>query len=162
MAAGSTYEPIATTTVGTATPTVTFSSITGSYTDLVLVINSSITENLSSRINVNNDSETNYSLTYFRGGGVFAASFRSSNVTNISTSIGNLANTRIMEVIQFQNYSNTTTYKTIIVRGGSGTAVVGDVGLWRNTAAINIIVLTAATGNYAVGSTFTLYGIAAA
>jgi hypothetical protein len=33
----STYEPIATTTLGTATASVTFSSISGAYTDLVLV-----------------------------------------------------------------------------------------------------------------------------
>jgi hypothetical protein len=32
-----TYEPIATTTLGTAAATVTFSSISGTYTDLVLV-----------------------------------------------------------------------------------------------------------------------------
>jgi hypothetical protein len=34
-----TYEPIATTTLGTAAASVTFSSISGAYTDLVLVCN---------------------------------------------------------------------------------------------------------------------------
>ena len=34
-----TYEPIATTTLTTTTASVTFSSISGSYTDLILVIN---------------------------------------------------------------------------------------------------------------------------
>ena len=38
MAAGSTYTPIATTTLGSAQADVTFSSISGSYTDLVLII----------------------------------------------------------------------------------------------------------------------------
>ena len=33
-----TYEPIATTTLSTATAEVTFSSISGSYTDLVYII----------------------------------------------------------------------------------------------------------------------------
>jgi hypothetical protein len=33
-----TYEPIATTTLGSAAASVTFSSISGSYTDLVLVV----------------------------------------------------------------------------------------------------------------------------
>ena len=32
-----TYEPIATTTLGSAASTITFSSISGSYTDLILV-----------------------------------------------------------------------------------------------------------------------------
>jgi hypothetical protein len=38
-----TYEPIATTTLGSATSTVTFSSISGSYTDLVAVFEVTLT-----------------------------------------------------------------------------------------------------------------------
>ena len=38
MAAGSTYTPIATTTLGSA-GTITFSSIPSTYTDLVIVLN---------------------------------------------------------------------------------------------------------------------------
>jgi len=37
MAAGKTYEPIATTTLSSSAATITFSSISGSYTDLVFV-----------------------------------------------------------------------------------------------------------------------------
>ncbi len=37
MAAGLTYEPIATTTLSSAQQTITFSSISASYTDLVLI-----------------------------------------------------------------------------------------------------------------------------
>jgi len=39
MPAGLTYETVATTTIVSATSSVTFSSISGSYTDLVLIIN---------------------------------------------------------------------------------------------------------------------------
>ena len=37
MAAGATYEPIATNTLGSAAASVTFSGISGSYTDLILI-----------------------------------------------------------------------------------------------------------------------------
>jgi hypothetical protein len=39
MAAGNTYTPLATQTLGSAAASVTFSSISGAYTDLVLVLN---------------------------------------------------------------------------------------------------------------------------
>ena len=38
MAAGATYEPIETQTLGSAAPSVTFSSIVGTYTDLRIVV----------------------------------------------------------------------------------------------------------------------------
>jgi hypothetical protein len=163
MAAGSTYEPIATTTLGTATSSVTFSSITSAYTDLILVINGSPTAAESPLITVNSDSGTNYSVTFFRGSGSAASSGRTTSAANINTAINPGANVRLAEIIQFQNYSNTTTYKTIIVRGGTASNnALGSIGLWRNTAAISTILVSIASGNYAVGSTFTLYGIAAA
>jgi hypothetical protein len=63
-----------------------------------------------------------------------------------------------------QNYSNTTTFKTTVRRGGStGSGMPqAEVGLWRNTSAISTILLTAGSGNFGVGTTFTLYGIKAA
>ena len=63
------------------------------------------------------------------------------------------------------NYSNSTTYKTVISRGGNAaTWVTTNVGLWRNTAAITSVKVFAsdASSNMNSGSTFTLYGIAAA
>ena len=39
MAAGSTYTPLATNTLSSSSASITFSSISGSYTDLVLVMN---------------------------------------------------------------------------------------------------------------------------
>jgi len=67
--------------------------------------------------------------------------------------------------VDFMNYSNTTTYKTWLAREGNGTNgyVSALVGLWRNTNAITQIkVLNTGSGNFATGSTFTLYGIKAA
>jgi hypothetical protein len=68
-------------------------------------------------------------------------------------------------VANIQNYSNATTYKTVVSRGGAantGMIVIAYVGLWRSTAAITTITLFSDTGNLATGSTFSLYGITAA
>jgi hypothetical protein len=62
------------------------------------------------------------------------------------------------------NYANTTTYKTAISRGSeSVNGVMAIVVLWRKTPeAITSILLKPSTGNFDIGSTFTLYGIKAA
>jgi hypothetical protein len=61
-----TYEKIATTTLGSTTATVTFSSISGAYTDLVLVerLVKSITGG-SLQVRFNSDTGTNYSATTY-------------------------------------------------------------------------------------------------
>jgi hypothetical protein len=63
------------------------------------------------------------------------------------------------------NYSNTTTYKTTLSRDGNvnQSVVESSVGLWRSTAAINIITMgDFGASTMAAGTTATLYGIAAA
>ncbi len=166
MPAGSTYTPIATTTLGSAQATVTFSSL-GSYTDIVAVITAKVSASsydLSFR--VNGDSGTNYSLTALSGNGSTASSIRVSNATAGRGDYRAYMETSEFNnyIINFMNYGNSTTYKTIIGRGNFaalGTDAV--VNLWRNTAAITSIVFAPEfTGNFATGSTFTLYGIASA
>jgi len=62
------------------------------------------------------------------------------------------------------NYTNTTTYKTVISRGNSDTYVLAYASLWRATpqAITTITMGNEAAVNFVVGSTFTLYGILAA
>jgi hypothetical protein len=162
----STYEPIETTTVGTATNTVTFSSIGGSYTDLIIVTNvkSTSTENMSMRFN--SDTGSNYSRTVLTGNGSSASSDRQTSVTSIGTDYNGYfdgSDFNQAKIIQIMNYSNSTTYKTCLIRSNraqSGTDAI--VGLWRSTSAITSITLGANSLNFATGSTFTLYGIKAA
>jgi hypothetical protein len=165
MPAGSTYTPIATTTLGSAQATVTFSSISGSYTDLVLVESPIFSTGSQSLLRVGNgsvDTGANYSSTNLSGNGSSAQSARYTGLDSIGTTPGTTQSTAAHTVIRnIQNYSNTTTFKTVLQRV-SGDSVWALVGLWRSTAAINIITLTSLNGNYQTGSTFTLYGIAAA
>jgi len=75
----STYTPIATTTLGSAASSVTFSSISGAYTDLVLVGAGTLASNLYLNVKFNNDTGSNYSRTELYGDGSSAASYRESN-----------------------------------------------------------------------------------
>ena len=165
MAAGSTYTPIATNTLGSAVASVTFSSISGSYTDLILVTNpSSATGSQSIYIQFNADTATNYSRTVMYGDGTSAASSRDSSYNHIR--MGFNTGGRTANITQIQNYSNATTFKTTLSRSntypGSDGYVYASVGLWRSTAAVTSVLIGVDTGTFATGSTFTLYGIAAA
>jgi hypothetical protein len=160
-----TYEPIATTTLGSAAASYTFSSIPATYTDLVLVSNFGLaTAGNVLDIRFNSDTGNNYSYTILDGNGTVAESVRGSNQSFIPldyTAATNNLNS--VSICNIQNYSNTTTNKTSVIRhsnASSGTDAI--VGLWRNTAAISTIVVFASAGNIIAGSTFTLYGIKSA
>ena len=165
MAAGNTYEAIATTTLGSPTATVTFSSITGTYTDLVLIFSgSNATSNNGLRLRFNSDSSTNYSSTYVYGDGSTATSSLGSSTTGGQIAV-DIGSSQSMCVANIMNYSNATTYKTFIGRGSSAANYAdANVSLWRNTAAITsvTVLLGAGTSNFSTGSTFSLYGIKAA
>lgn len=173
MAAGSTYTPIATNTLSSAQASVTFSSL-GSYTDLVLVIGSAtFTADSSLYLQYNGDTGTNYSSTrlYGNGNGTSALSTRQSNVNGANIGAGDGMSASVMQtcIVQIQNYSNSTTYKTAIARWSRSDLEVSEtVSLWRNTAAITSIEVYGGFGNgtknsnMKTGTTLTLYGIAAA
>lgn len=167
MAAGSTYTPIATTTLGSSAATITFSSISGSYTDLILIVSGTLTTAYDTSISMrfNDDSANNYSATYMYGTGSAAASGRNTNKPDIQA-LGRLGSSTVGNaIVQVQNYSNSTTYKTVIGRGGvTSDTVFSTVGTWRSTSAITKIVIAPEgfTGSFASGTVATLYGILAA
>ena len=157
-----TYVALSTQTLGTAASSVTLSlsGISG-YTDLVLVANGSTsTATGNVRVQFNGDTAANYSNTRVLGDGSAASSARDSNVG--SSAIGDWGTDRCTLVTNFQNYSNSTTNKTILSRSGSEGYVSAYVGLWRNTGAITSITIFKNSSNFTAGSTFSLYGIKAA
>jgi hypothetical protein len=167
-----TYENIATTTLSSAAASVTFSSISANYTDLILVSfarnSSAVSTDESLNLEVNGDTGSNYSFTQLFGNGSTATSNRVSNTTVYSSAGrvsggGTTAGTFGANIVHLQNYSNSTTNKTFLTRGNTAEAyALTSVGLWRSTSAITSIKLTSSGGfNLAAGSTFTLYGIKA-
>jgi len=158
-----TYEPIATTTLGSAAATVTFSSISSAYTDLRIIAqmkNSGSGGDFLAYFNSDNGS--NYSRTILGTNGSSTYSARSSSATNArfnySEPINSDGNT--IFIINIMDYSNTTTFKTAISRGDRGaTSTVAIVNLWRSTSAINNIQFFTDATNFAAGSIITLYGI---
>ena len=162
----STYTPIATTTLGSNATSVTFSSISGTYTDLFLVTQTKFTTNSDGFIALryNSDTASNYSNTYLLGTGSATASGRSSNVTSGRIGNGSSSSSEFSVTnANIQNYSNATTYKTAIARSNAtGSYVSSYVSLWRSTSAITSITIVCDGVTFAIGSTFTLYGVKSA
>jgi hypothetical protein len=162
-----TYEPIASTTLTTATSTITFSSIAASWTDLRVVLKDIYATGNSGYpyMQFNTDtsgSSTNYSHTYVYGDGSAAGSSANTNYSFIGTrDPANLA-FRTYDVFSYAG----STYKTTLMssssdQNGSGNARLS-VGLWRSTSAITAVTLTNTVGNFATGTTAALFGIKAA
>jgi hypothetical protein len=166
LAAGATFVPIATTTLGSTTASISFSSL-GSYTDLILVCNP-INTSAGSDIGMqfNSDTGNNYSGTWINGNGTTATSSRITSYSYIPVLQPVSGESTVYSgqaIIQIMNYGNSTTYKTVLSRYDDAAKSTGaEVGLWRNTAAITSVLMKPGTGSFAVGSTFTLYGIASA
>jgi uncharacterized membrane protein len=165
MAAGNTYEAIATNTLGSAAASVTFSSIPATYTDLVVVVNASLTTGSANmNLNFNNDTSALYSATWVGGNGTSALSSRNTgNTLMVTTYYGTLQTTIGTFVLNVMNYANTTTNKTLLARMNNtidGTSAT--VGLYRSTSAINRIDLITGSSTFTAGSTFTIYGIKSA
>lgn len=180
MAKTATYSLIASTTLGSAAASYTFSSIPATFTDLVLVasMKSTTSSNADARylVQVGNgsvDTGSNYSHTDLYGTGAAAASIRESNRTQIDGITYNATSNNsdfALVTYSFMDYANTTTYKTVLQRSNQiqntyGSIYVGaGVSLWRSTSAVDTIKIYTggpSAGNFAIGSTFKLYGIQA-
>jgi hypothetical protein len=168
MAVDNTYQAIATTTLASVATSYSFTSIPATYTDLVLVLNS-IANSTAFHIyaQFNSDTAANYSQTILYGTGTSAASTRETSQNQARYSYGAAVRTTspTTTIITIFNYANTTTYKTSIARNNRASdGVDAIVSLWRKTpeAINNIQIYNSAGANFAIGSTFTLYGIKAA
>ena len=169
-----TYTLISSTTLGSNQTTVTFSSISSTYTDLVIraslrATGSGIVRNII--VTFNSDTANNYSDTQMQGTGSAAASQRNFNQGNLIiasslTAAGATANTFSNFEMYIPNYL-VSTNKPISSNSASennatSAYIIADAGLWRNTSAISSITFSPTTsvgGDFVSGSSFYLYGI---
>lgn len=165
-----TYEPIATTTISSATHPVTFSSIPSTYTDLIAVISPIATAgNYNLSLRFNSDTGSNYSyvgLFFNADNSANAYAGREGNITFFPTGTNIATVNPYPVIVQIPNYSNTTTFKTTFSRVARETyAQTASAGLWRSTSAINEISFILTGGGsttFKAGTIITLFGIKAA
>lgn len=161
-----TYEPIATTTLGSTTNTITFSNIPATYTDLRVVAIGKIADFYQAILRLNGSAGALYSGTFLRGNGSIASSARITTSSGIYYLNAGSETTPFLIEIDILSYASST-YKSFLTkssedRNGSGW-VINSVGVYKDTAAITSVSLTTdSAGVWGVGTTATLYGIKAA
>lgn len=162
----SAWTAIANTTLASAVTTVTFSSISGAYRDLVLVINgkwNAINSSASPYYSFNSDTnDANYYFVDIQGNGSSASSTYGNwrSTVNSSFGYGNPAPDWQL-TSQIMDYSATDKHKVHLNRVNSPSGLVSaGATRWASTSAITSIEVKAGLA-FAVGTTFALYGVSA-
>lgn len=149
-------------TLGSTATTLTFSSISGIYRDLVLIVQTNDAVSASNiLLRINSDTGSNYSDVRMGGDGTNTGSFtgattyiRGTQYATATTAVGHNS------IWHFMDYSATDKHKSVLVRSSNATIGVDAVaGRWASTSAITSFQLL--NVNFAAGSSFALYGIAA-
>lgn len=159
---------IAKQTLGADAANVSFTSIPGTYTDLLLTLSArgtraAVQDQIEIRLNGTGTTNLSSRVLYGDGGGTASESFSRIYIFSISAATATASTFGNVEVY-FPNYAGSTNKSisaTAVAENNSSTGYVGvAAGLWSDTAAITGIYVYPVNGaNLASGSSFYLYGI---
>jgi hypothetical protein len=158
-----TYTPLANVTLAGTASSVTFSSIPATYRDLVVVFLGAGSTNLEGRIRLNSDTGSNYNYVRMSTSGSAATSVSAASQTSgFVSAIAKATTTGALQMnINIMDYSATDKHTTIISRADqSANGAEAFANRWANTAAVTSVQILTSTGNWAIGTTVNLYGIA--
>lgn len=159
--------------LGSPAASVSFNSIAGTYTDLMVTViarGTTASTDIFFRMRFNSDSASNYDNQWSNISGTVSSPGEAFAVASIwvgrmpgSTAAAGIAGAA---KIRIPNYAGTTYQKVLLSEFGSklGTSTTNQklnqlVGFWRNTAAITDITILPETNNFDTGTTITLWGI---
>ncbi len=157
--------PLANVTLGSAVNSVTFSSISSAYRDLILVITGG-SGSFSSFEYRFNGSSSGYTWVGMEANGSTAAAASNTSTAldgNYNYWVEDIGTSNTVYEMQLLDYSATDKHKMAIYKvRAATTGVASYTGRWANTAAVTQVVVSRAGGNtWRTGSTFALYGVSA-
>lgn len=154
-----TYVPLATVTLASADASITFSSIPAEYRDLILIISGAVTAStVGATIRFNGDTGSNYTGVVAQGDGSSAVS---GTLSGTFAEIGVLVTSQCNVICQIMDYSATDKHKTFLSRSnGAADRTRMTASRWADTSAITSVDVLTNLNQFAIGSTFSLYGIA--
>jgi hypothetical protein len=165
------YELISTTTLGTATASVTFSSL-GDYASTYkhLQIRSLAKTTVSGTgaedlvLRLNGDTGSNYARHVFQGNGSGVTSGAATSTSYLSAGLAatnaiDAFSGGVCDVLDAYSTTKNKTVRTLTGYSGGLAFISLRSGVWVNTASITSITLSSTGGNLNIGSRFSLYGI---
>jgi hypothetical protein len=159
-----TYTPLANVTLASATSSLSFSSIPATYRDLILIGNVQAQSDsfLQYRLRVNGDTGANYNNVRMENSGGSTLSSADSNATEMTFFSTSTSGVFSAMITNFMDYSATNKHKTLIARSSGPQNTVGaQASRWANTAVITSITILTPSGQFTVGSSWSLYGVIA-
>jgi hypothetical protein len=162
------YVALSTITLTGTDSEIVFSSIPGTYRDLVLVVEAATTESgVTLDIRFNGDTGSNYSSVEMTGRNNGTVSGGGSDV-HIRVFGNTFGTTTFQSTMHIMDYAQTNKHKPVLVRNSSfdtslsSYLVKAFAGRWGNTSAVTSISLASLfnSRSFAAGSRFSLYGVA--
>lgn len=156
--------PLANITLGSSASTVTFSSISGSYRDLMLVCSFTTGSSTYGQMRINSDTGSNYYMIDMSGAttyGVTTNSYTDTRFWSQITSADASTSNRVWQ-INILDYVATDKHKPVLFRYSGGTDWSNAMaGRYASTSAITSVQFYLASGTFNTGSSFALYGVSA-
>lgn len=161
------FEAIASTTLGSAAATITFSSIPSTYEHLQLRIYSQLDNAAlrSMRLRFNNDSgASSYrwhtlngnNTTVTASGSVATSEIQFASVNRNTQSYSGI----LIDIFDYASPNKNTTVKSIFGNDSNGVGYIGiNGGVWLNTSQVNRIDFITSANSYDTGSVIALYGL---
>jgi hypothetical protein len=154
------YESLASATASGSSPTVSFTSISSAYTDLVLVVYGIANNYISMTFNSDPSNSGNYARAEGVGSNGSALTYAAADPVCIAGA-GSATDGRL-NVLNIMNYTGSGGKMWLYNQFIDGSNFISGHGLWNVGSVINRIDLTLTGGsNYTAGGVFALYGIRA-
>jgi len=163
------YDSLATITVPSGgLASITFAGIPNTYKHLqIRAIAKSTGAASQGDLTFNGDTGSNYAWHQLFGGGTSAGADNSINRANIvgaaslvNSSIANVFSASIIDILDYADTNKFKTVRHLVGQDENGSGVISlNSGLWRNTAAITTVTITARSNSIAQFSQFALYGV---
>jgi hypothetical protein len=161
-----TYNAIATTTISSPTPTITFSGIPNTFTDLFITLHGRSGGSSIFSLRFNSDTGANYSWVGLNGTGSSANCVNANNATFLRLdNAGSVYSQQpLFGTINVMSYANTSAWKTALTTLSQSMNTASNViefttGNWRSTSAISTVTLSNVVDNWEPGTIATVYGI---